>query len=122
MLKITLDPGHALGANVGIANGYREGTIMFYYAAALKKALEEYEGVEVFVTRKSVDDDPSLDTRGKAAVNNGSEVFLSLHSDASNNANTRGVTVIRSLKRPDSVALGKLLANAVDGAFLMLQG
>ena len=114
MLKITLDPGHVCGANVGVANGYREGTVMFYYAAALKNALEEYDGVTVFVTRSSIDADPSLDARGKTAVNNGSEVFLSLHSDASSKESTRGVTVIRSLKRPDSVALGKLLANAVD--------
>lgn len=115
MLKITLDPGHVRGANVGVANGYREGTAMFYYAETLKKALEKYEGIEVFVTRKSVDDDPALDARGKMAVNTGSEVFLSLHSDASSKATTRGVTVIRSLKRPDSVTLGKLLANAVNG-------
>lgn len=114
MLKITLDPGHVQDANVGVCNGYREGTVMFYYAEALKKALEEYEGVEVFVTRKSLAENPSLDARGKLAVTSGSEVFLSLHSDASGNQNMRGVTVIRSLKRADSVALGKRIADAVD--------
>lgn len=115
MLKITLDPGHVQGANAGVCNGYREGTVMFYFAGALKKALEEYEGVEVFVTRKSLADNPSLDARGKLAVTSGSDVFLSLHSDASGSGKTRGATVIRSLKRPDSAALGKLLADAVDG-------
>lgn len=116
MLKITLDPGHKQGANVGVVNGYREGTTMYNMAYELKRFLEEYDGVQVFVTRLLQQDDPSLEARGKTAINNGSDVFISLHSDASGNKNVRGVTVIRSLKRPDSVALGKALANAVDGA------
>lgn len=115
MLKITLDPGHGFGANVGACNGYREGTAMFHYAEALKAALEAYEGVQVTVTRQDIHDDPALDVRGRAAAENGSTVFLSLHSDASANPNVRGVTVIRSLRRPDSAALGKRLAAAVDG-------
>ena len=114
MLKVTLDPGHSTGANVGAANGYREGTVMIYYAQELREALEAYEGVEVFVTRQTIDVDPTLDARGKVAVTSGSDVILSLHSDASSRMDTRGVTVIRSLKRPDSVTLGKQLANAVD--------
>lgn len=114
MLKITLDPGHVQGANVGVTAGYREGTNMFYLAQELKSALEQYDGVQVFMTRQKLPDNPSLDARGKMAANNGSSVFISLHSDASGNQKTRGVTVVRSLKRPNSVALGKALADAVD--------
>lgn len=116
MLKITLDPGHVQGANIGAVAGYREGTTMFAMAQELKGFLEEYEGVQVFCTRAKPTDDPSLEARGRAAIQNGSEVFLSLHSDASGNKNVRGVTAIRSLKRPDSVALGRALAAAACGA------
>lgn len=113
-MKITIDPGHVQGANVGVCNGYREGTAMYYLAQELAAALGEYAGVQTVLTRRSLTDNPSLDARGKMAVQSGSEVFLSLHSDASANRNVRGVTVIRSLRRPDSVALGKALANAVN--------
>lgn len=115
MLKITIDAGHTQGANAGAANGYREGTVMYYLALALRDALAEYGGVETALTRAQLQDNPPLGARGRLAIENGSALFLSLHSDASGSAATRGVTVVRSLKRPDSVLLGQKLADAVDG-------
>ena len=111
-IKICLDPGHVAGYNAGVLPGYTEGTMSWYLAQDYKTELEA-RGFEVIVTRKSLTDNPSLEARGKMAVNNGCKVFLSLHSDASGSAATRGVTCIRSLQRPDSVPLAKALAKAV---------
>lgn len=115
MLTVTLDPGHTQGVNPGCLAGYDEGTAMFRLARQLQNCLQGYAGVQVFVTRQTVEDAPALEARGLAAVQNGSTLFLALHSDANRDAGLRGVTVIRSLQRPQSVGLATALAAAVDG-------
>lgn len=112
-IKICIDPGHTKNYNKGVTAGYYEGNMTLALAQELKKALEEYDGARVYMTRTTGAENPALSTRGKTAVNNGCRLFISLHSDASNNSSTRGVTVIRSLKRPDSRALGEKLAAAI---------
>lgn len=112
-MKICLDPGHKANYNKGIRPDYYEGNMTLDLAKRLKAELEEYDGIEVILTRSTGNSDPSLAARG--AMAKGCDVFISLHSDASGNPKTRGVTVIRSLQRPNSVAFGKELANTIHG-------
>ena len=115
-MRITLDPGHGQFGNPGAIAGYYEGTRVFMLAHALKAELEKYENTEVFITRKDITDNPSLASRGGAAVKNGSELFISLHSNAASNPAAHGVSVFRSVKRPESESLGRLLGDAVVNA------
>lgn len=112
-MKITLDPGHGQFGNPGVLPGYYEGTRVFMLAEILKKELESYENTEVVITRKDITDNPSLANRGGEAAKNGSELFISLHSNAASNPAAHGVSVFRSIKRPDSEHLGRLLGSAV---------
>ena len=112
-MKITLDPGHGQFGNPGVLPGYYEGTRVFMLAQLLKRELERYENTEVVITRKNIEDNPSLANRGGEAAKNGSELFISLHSNAASNPAAHGVSVFRSIKRPESEELGRLLGNAV---------
>ena len=113
MMKITLDPGHGPFGNPGVIPGYYEGTRVYMLAETLKKELEEYKDTEVVITRKTIDDNPSLANRGGEAAKNGSELFISLHSNAASNPAAHGVSVFRSVKRPESEKLGRMLGEAV---------
>lgn len=114
-VKICLDPGHTGKQNLGL-KGYYESVGNLAACKELKAELESY-GFEVFMTRTADNQDPSISTqRGQMAVKNGCQVFISWHSDANANSSVRGVTAIRSIKRPDSYELGKQLAAAVAGA------
>ena len=112
-MKITLDPGHGPFGNPGVLPGYYEGTRVYMLAQTLKEELEAYKDTEVVITRKTLDDNPSLANRGGEAAKNGSELFISLHSNAASNPAAHGVSVFRSVKRPDSEKLGRLLGEAV---------
>ena len=81
-IKVTIDPGHNAVSNVSPTNKkYIEGVQMFKLALYLAEVLKEY-GIESEITRKSIQEDPSLAERGKLAGKNGSKLFLSLHSNA----------------------------------------
>lgn len=111
-LRICLDPGHADTANKGVVDGYWESHMVFDLAYKLKANLEKYKNVTVFVTKEVRNCNPSLEARGKMAVDNNCEVFISLHSNAASAA-ACGVSIFRSVKRPDSVSLGQQLGQAV---------
>lgn len=111
-LRICLDPGHADTANKGVVNGYWESHMVFDLAYKLKDRLEKYKDVVVFVTKPVRNCNPDLEARGKVARDNNCEVFISLHSNAASAA-ACGVSIFRSVKRPDSVDLGKKLGQAV---------
>lgn len=113
-LIVVLDPGHTQNYNKGVFAGFYEGNMTLDLAKRLKDELEKY-GAEVYLTRTSGAENPSLDARGKLAITKGATLFISLHSDASSSASTSWVTVIRSLKRPSSVVLGQKLASAIAG-------
>ena len=114
-MKITLDPGHGQFGNPGVLSGYYEGTRVFMLAEQLRKELEKYEDTEVVLTRKNITDNPSLANRGGEAAKNGSRLFLSLHTNAASNPAAHGVSVFRSINRPQSEELGRLLGNCVVG-------
>lgn len=112
-IKITIDQGHVEGYNVGCAKGYAEGTAMFHLGMHLKAELEKYEGFIVSLTRTALKQNPTLEQRGKIAVENDCEVFLSLHSNAFSSATASGVVNFYSLKHPSSKALCDQLGNAI---------
>lgn len=114
MTVITIDPGHGRATNRSpLDPTFFEGTSNYLFALELKRELERYEDVTVYMTRASVDDDPSLDARGRMAVENGSDVFLSIHSNASSNPSAYGVEGFFSVKTPEARALLEELCNAV---------
>lgn len=118
--RICLDSGHTLNYNKGIANGYYEGNVMFTLTQYEAKEFENYENVEVVLTRNKITDNPSLATRGKMAK--GFNLFISNHSNApsGNNSSTRGVNVLDSVTKPNkSIAetIGKVVAKTMGNNF-----
>lgn len=88
--KVVIDPGHGKYGNpYPPAKGYYEGTQMFKLACYLKEMLVK-SGVDVILTRNSVEEDPALDVRGKTAGKNGAQLFISLHSNAPARATDTG--------------------------------
>ncbi len=93
MKKVVLDPGHGQFNNAHtVCEGVYEGTQNFKLAHMLAQLLGDH-GVEVFVTRENVEDDPELEARGKLAGDVGADLFISLHSNApgANHPNYAGV-------------------------------
>ena len=79
---IVLDAGHGkLGNPYPLMEGCFEGTRNFVLAGYLRHALEA-RGFTVLLTRNRIEDDPSLEERGKLAGDNHAILFLSLHSNA----------------------------------------
>lgn len=114
MLKIMLDPGHGAYTNRSPLDGtFYEGTNNYKFALALREALLAYEGVEVLITRNSVNEDPAHETRGKMAVSEVCDVFLSIHSNASTDPSAYGVEGFYSVKTPKARDLLEGLCNVV---------
>ena len=85
-LVVVLDPGDTQNYNKGAAAGYHEGNMTLDLAQRLKAELEKY-GAEVYLTRTSGAQNPSLDARGQTGDHEGwLRSFMSLHSDASSSA------------------------------------
>lgn len=79
---IVLDPGHGKTGNPHTTReGFYEGTQNFILSQYLRDELTAL-GFEVIVTRKTVDDCPELEERGRLAGESGACLFLSLHSNA----------------------------------------
>ena len=83
---IVLDAGHGqFGNPYPLLENTYEGTQNFKLACKLKPALEE-RGFTVLLTRNRIEDDPSLEERGKLAGDNNAVLFLSIHSNAPGSA------------------------------------
>lgn len=118
-MKIILDPGHGQYGNRYPANpAYYEGTQMYLLASYLKAELETYSGVEVILTRKNLQDDPALSSRGNMAK--GADAFLSLHSNAIGSMGTtavRGVEIYYTMVNPvPNKALADKLMDTISKA------
>jgi N-acetylmuramoyl-L-alanine amidase len=117
---ITIDPGHGPLDNKSPNNPkYIEGVQMFHLANKLKAELEAY-GFGVVVTRQSVNNNPSLETRGGTAGKNGSILMLSLHSnapgankDGTYDKSITGSVVYYSVTRADNKTLADALGKKV---------
>ena len=117
-MKICIDAGHSIGSNPSPANpAYCEGTRMFALQTYLKPALERY-GFDVICTRKRVEDNPSLYTRGTMAA--GCDLLLSLHSNAVANERNDSVDYVR-VYYPVS-RRGQALAKSLSEAIASVMG
>ncbi|NLK39463.1 MAG: hypothetical protein GX303_04350 [Clostridiales bacterium] len=97
--------------------GYYEGTQMWKLANYLKAELERY-GFEVVTTRPNLTDDPTLEARGQMAGQNGSALFVSLHSNAPASATdtvTTGTVVFYSMADEANKPLADKLGQKVSG-------
>jgi N-acetylmuramoyl-L-alanine amidase len=90
---ITLDPGHG-GAETGATgpSGLMEKDVTLSIARRLRTLLENRLGVQVVFTRND-DRNLSLDERTEIANNNRSDLFISIHANASPRPNARGSSV-----------------------------
>ena len=113
VLTVTLDAGHGMYDNKGAIEGFYEGRMSFALMSYLKAELEKYSGVVVYTTRQKLEDAPELPLRGKLAAENGSDLFISIHSNWFTNNTACGVSVYRSYFRPESEELGSRLGLAV---------
>lgn len=118
---IVLDPGHGQYNNKHTTkNGFYEGTQNFILANFLRDELIN-KNFDVLVTRKNVEDNPSLSERGELAGKSGAAMFLSLHSNAPGTSSTpdiyptiRGVETYYSITDEEkNKEIAKLLNNAV---------
>ena len=93
LTTITLDPGHG-GSETGATgrNGLQEKDVALAVARRLHRLLEDRLGVRVLLTRDS-DSFLSLDDRTALANNNKSDLFLSIHANASPRQTARGSEV-----------------------------
>lgn len=112
-MKVTIDAGHIKGYNVGVNPAYNEGEAMWKLSRYLGMALMEY-GIEVAYTRADATKDLGVEARGKIAHDNGSDLFLSLHSDGFTSSTARGVTVFFSNCRQTSKMLAEKLGNTIS--------
>ncbi len=89
--RIVLDPGHG-GRDPGAlgSNGLREKDITLDIALRLKQLLESRIGCEVILTRNT-DRFLSLEERTAIANSNEADLFVSIHTNASNNRKTKGI-------------------------------
>ena len=100
-IGITLDPGHSMHYNAGCVSGYYESDVMYDLSLYLADELRKYGIFEVYTTKEKLDTCPSLEARGKMAIQNHSRCFISLHSNAvgANGGTAYGVVAYHSVKR-----------------------
>lgn len=112
-MRITIDPGHTKNVNKGVLGGYYEGNAMFKLATFLAQELRTYQNMDVVLTRKE-DENPTLTERGIIAVNSGSRVFISLHSNSTSESESASyVCGFYSVKRTATKDLCEKLISAV---------
>ncbi|MED4080091.1 N-acetylmuramoyl-L-alanine amidase [Halalkalibacterium halodurans] len=80
-IKIFIDPGHGGSDPGAVANGLREKDLTLAIAKALKKYLEQFEGIDVRLSRED-DRFLSLAERTRLANEWGADIFISIHINA----------------------------------------
>lgn len=95
-IVIVLDPGHGGTDNGAVrtwsGRKYREKDLNLAIAKYCKAELEQYAGVQVYLTRSS-DTYVSLGRRVEFAKEAGADIFVSLHNNADYKASSRGASV-----------------------------
>ena len=113
-MVIAIDPGHG-GSDSGASyGGIQEKDINLTIAKYIQTYLSNYEDVQVYLTR-STDKYLELSERVNHAVAKGADVFISIHNNASTNANTSGSMVFypNSSYRPDLGEEGSELSQSI---------
>ncbi len=88
--RIVIDAGHGGHDPGASAFGISEAELVLDVTLRLEKMLQEQEGVEVVLTRRT-NDFVSLDERTALANRESADLFLSVHANASANGTARGV-------------------------------
>ena len=98
---VALDPGHDANDAGASANGLREEVLTLKIANYCKKELEQYNGVTVIMTRTGAACPFNCTSAGSCirqrvqwAVNQGAQVFISFHLNASTSSSANGAEVI----------------------------
>ena len=87
-----IDPGHGGPASGATYESIQEKDVNLKIAKYLKTYLEQYVGVQVYMTR-TTDVDLTLSKRVENSVANNADVFISIHNNASSNLDTSGAIV-----------------------------
>ncbi len=88
--RIVIDAGHG-GHDPGAkGKGFNEAELVLDVALRLEKLLQKVPGVEVILTRRT-DDFIPLPERTAIANREGADLFLSIHANASTNAQAHGI-------------------------------
>jgi N-acetylmuramoyl-L-alanine amidase len=88
--RIVIDAGHG-GHDPGAkGKGFNEAELVLDVALRLEKLLQKVPGVEVILTRRT-DDFIPLPARTAIANREGADLFLSIHANASTNAQAHGI-------------------------------
>lgn len=113
-LVIAIDPGHGGPASGATYEGIQEKDVNLKIAKYLKTYLEQYVGVQVYMTR-TTDVDLTLSKRVENSVANNADVFISIHNNASSNLDTSGAMVFypNDNYRPDLAIEGAELAESI---------
>lgn len=106
---VTIDPGHG-GDDAGVtgAGGLTEKSVTLAVGRRMKAALEARLGLRVLLTRED-DREIPLDARTAVANNNKSDLFVSLHANASFSPSAAGAAVLVA-QFPDEAAARQTLA------------
>ena len=87
-MVIAIDPGHGGAASGATYGGVKEKDVNLTIAKYIKTYLEEYDGVQVYLTR-STDVDLTLSKRVSDSVAAGADVFISIHNNVSFSVSSR---------------------------------
>lgn len=112
---ITLDPGHG-GAETGATgrSGLQEKEVVLEITRRVRRLLQERLGIRVLLTRDG-DSNIELDERTAFANSNKSDLFISIHADASPRRSARGSSVYY-LSYPSSETERGRVAMAQNGS------
>jgi len=88
--RIVIDPGHGGHDPGAMGKDVTEAELVLDLALRLEKLLEKLPGVEVVLTRRT-DDFVPLQERTGIANREGADLFLSIHANASESSQARGV-------------------------------
>jgi N-acetylmuramoyl-L-alanine amidase len=88
--RIVIDPGHGGHDPGAMGKGVTEAELVLDVALRLEKLLQKAEGVEVILTRRT-DEFIPLPERTAIANREGADLFLSIHANASANAQASGI-------------------------------
>ena len=111
-IKLVIDPGHGghESDDRGMPNGFWESESNLTKALWLAALLEE-RGCEVLLTRygnsEEEVDDPSLSARPQIAIENGADMFLSIHSNAGNQVSNYPMTIFNGKTASPTVPASK---------------
>lgn len=87
---IVIDPGHGGSQKGAEYNGLEEKNINMAVSKAMAEELQKYEGVQVYLTHTSPEDEMSIKARAEFAKDVDADYFFCIHFNASGNHNFYG--------------------------------